>query len=763
MPIPEPSPPTPEDDLDFGQTLRGLRAGPIVFGRYELEGELGRGGMGVVWRARDRRLDLEVALKFLSEQLAHDETAVDDLRRETQRCIRLTHSNIVRVHDLVEEGGVAAIVMEHVEGKTLAKLRLEKTQRVFGVDEVGPWVEQVVDALDYAHKMGRMVHRDLKPSNVMVTESGQVKVMDFGIASSLSDSMSRVSKVAAGGQGTGGGTLPYMSPQQLLGYPPSVADDVYSLGATLYELLTSKPPFFRGMLPSQIQSISPPSMTERRRELGVDGAEPIPERWEEVVAACLEKDSGKRPKSVREVWERLRSVSEVQSGQSGGPGHQVSVVRSGTGSSRRMKVLAAAACLAGLAAWGWWELGKGRAGKGEEKAPVVFTKKVGDPEMTGEIQEGVTSSDDQVVVTSPEKLEGGNQPGNPSAWVGRQVTDSMSGMTPSQLILPNGRDPVKVSLIGKEGAATVGSDPAGDSMIDMSSFRNVSPNLWKPAELNLEVTLNTLLNGRSKVGESSLPGETGKRDMSEWNQAGGGRFTALSHQATDIKPLPPAPTVVLPSRGYFTVSELFAPSSYAQFNSHSQSGILKKVQEELKRQGNDSIAADGAAGPATQGAIIDFQRRSGIKVSGLLDRETLETMRLTGLKESAPPVPVVPTPSPTPTPPVIAVQPATQARKLSLPKAPKKRAPRVTEGAPVPRGYLEFAVSAAGEAVTKFDKVLRNKNALSDRDLLQQVQLLDLTVSDFYESLEGEESKPGSATLLSKIRILENFRAELAK
>jgi serine/threonine protein kinase/peptidoglycan hydrolase-like protein with peptidoglycan-binding domain len=290
------------DPLDFGATLRGLRAGTKVFQRYRLERQLGRGGMGVVWLARDQKLDLEVALKFLPDHLVHDEVALDDLRRETRRCMRLTHQHIVRVFDLVDDPHTAAIAMEFVEGKSLSALRLDRPNRVFTVEEAGPWVRQMCEALAYAHESGRIVHRDLKPSNLMLDANGMVKVVDFGIASSIGDSMSRVSK--ADRVLSSGGTLPYMSPQQVMGYPPSVADDVYAIGATLYELLTSKPPFFRGSLESQIQSITPPSIRERRQELDIPG-EAVPETWERVVAACLQKEATVRPKSAMAVWQAL--------------------------------------------------------------------------------------------------------------------------------------------------------------------------------------------------------------------------------------------------------------------------------------------------------------------------------------------------------------------------------------------------------------------------------------------------------------------------
>jgi hypothetical protein len=304
----------PLDDLDLGQTLRGLRAGMKVFGRYTLMRQLGRGGMGVVWLVRDEKLDLEVALKFLAEMYSQDEVAIEDLRRETRRCMKLSHTNVVRVNDFMDDEGLAAIVMEHVRGEDLSARRLSKPTRVFEAAELSPVVEQVCTALGYAHQIGRVVHQDLKPQNLMLTEAGLVKVMDFGIASSICESASRQNQK---GGTLGAGTLPFMSPQQLMGYPPSVADDVYALGATLYDLLTGKPPFFRGSLETQIQSLVPPTMRERREELGVQGAEAIPEIWEAVVAACLEKEAEKRPRSMAEVWERLSGDPGDEPGEAG--------------------------------------------------------------------------------------------------------------------------------------------------------------------------------------------------------------------------------------------------------------------------------------------------------------------------------------------------------------------------------------------------------------------------------------------------------------
>jgi serine/threonine protein kinase len=285
-------------DLDYGPTLRGLRAGQSVFERYELIRQLGRGGMGVVWLARDTKLDLEMALKFLPEALVHDEVALDDLRRETRRCLKLTHDNIIRIFDLVDDPNTAAIAMEFVDGASLAGLRMRQPNRVFEPEQISGWINHVCLGLQYAHEKAKVVHRDIKPANVLVTQEGQAKVADFGVARSLSDSMSHHNR--AGQQG-GSGTLLYMSPQQLMGYPPSTADDVYSVGAMIYEMLTGKPPFFSGSIERQIENVQPPSMTQRRLDLEVPGVRPLPELWENLVAGCLQKDPAARPASIASV------------------------------------------------------------------------------------------------------------------------------------------------------------------------------------------------------------------------------------------------------------------------------------------------------------------------------------------------------------------------------------------------------------------------------------------------------------------------------
>ncbi|HEX7517889.1 MAG TPA: protein kinase [Chthoniobacterales bacterium] len=280
-------------------TLREFSGGQKLFGRYTLIKTLGRGGMGVVWLARDEELEREVALKFLPELIVHDRAVLSDLKRETRRSLELTHKNIVRIHDFVHDGQSGCISMEYVDGDTLSNLRADKPRKVFEIPELTDWTSELCDALDYAHNHARIIHRDLKPANLMVNQRGDLKVTDFGIARSLSDSMSKVTM-----QPGKSGTLVYMSPQQLDGERGTHLDDIYSFGACVYELLTSRPPFSSGNVDRQIREKIPPSMMQRRKELEIEG-DRIDESWERVVASCLAKDPARRPQSIAHIADHL--------------------------------------------------------------------------------------------------------------------------------------------------------------------------------------------------------------------------------------------------------------------------------------------------------------------------------------------------------------------------------------------------------------------------------------------------------------------------
>src|SRR5687768_14379300 len=280
-----------------------LSPGLKLFSRYELKRQLGQGGMGAVWLARDEKLERVAALKFLSGEVLEHPVAVERLKRETKHSLSLTHPNIVRIYDFVQDEQHAAIAMEYVEGWSLWAMKVDRSNRCFNVDEITPWIQQLCSAVDYAHNAVGIVHRDIKPPNLLIDQRGQLKVTDFGLARNLTGTPSPHTT-----QLPVLGTMGYMSPQQAVGEEPSVLDDVYAIGATIYDLLTGTPPFYKGEIFAQLRESTPPSMAERLHELGVHDVH-IPLAWEETVAACLDKNAALRPKSAAEISRRLFTES----------------------------------------------------------------------------------------------------------------------------------------------------------------------------------------------------------------------------------------------------------------------------------------------------------------------------------------------------------------------------------------------------------------------------------------------------------------------
>ena len=290
------------DDLDFGQTIQIPRfgVGQKIFRRYILKRILGRGGMGIVWLAEDEDLETLVALKVLPETLCHDPASLAALKRETKLGLHLAHPNIVRIYDFQRDDNAAAISMEYVDGATFSEVRTTKPTQVFDPADLHIHIEALCDALNYAHTRERIVHRDLKPRNLMLNSQGDLKIADFGISRSISESM-----IMLTGKIGSSGSPPYISPQQWDGDPPTPLDDIYSVGATLYELLSSKPPFIGVVDWRQVHHKVPPSISKRRADLGIKDAAPIPAEWEQTIAACLAKKPKDRPQTVRDLQARL--------------------------------------------------------------------------------------------------------------------------------------------------------------------------------------------------------------------------------------------------------------------------------------------------------------------------------------------------------------------------------------------------------------------------------------------------------------------------
>jgi serine/threonine protein kinase len=277
-----------------------------LFACFELQRELEIGSTGAVWLAQNysvKRQSNEVALKFLPEFIVHNKTALEDLKDQIRRRIPLQHPNIQRVYDLAESNGRVAVQLEYLDGQSLSNLRSAKPNQVFEVRDLEKWAGELCGALEYAHQEVGLTDIDLVPGNLIIDPAGNLKVKDAGIANCIADSMSRLIAVEEPVK-----ILPYQSSRRAAGEKPAVTDNLYSLGALLYELLTSKPPFDSQSTGAQVGEKLPSSMSQRRAELGIVG-EAIPENWEETVAACLAKDPYHRPQTASEVEKRLKNTT----------------------------------------------------------------------------------------------------------------------------------------------------------------------------------------------------------------------------------------------------------------------------------------------------------------------------------------------------------------------------------------------------------------------------------------------------------------------
>jgi serine/threonine protein kinase len=635
------------DDLDFAPTLRGLRKGLKVFdARYTLVRQLGRGGMGVVWLARDEKLELEVALKFLPEHLKDDLVAVDELRRETKRCLLLTHPNIVRIFDLAEDEDLVAIAMEYVEGGTLAALRLEKPTRCFEAAEVAPWIKQVCEALSYAHERARVVHRDLKPSNIMASSGGGVKLADFGIASSLSDTMSRMTRAGAG---AGAGTLVYMSPQQLMGYPPSVSDDVYALGATIYELLTGKPPFFRGSIERQIESVVPPSMGERRAELEIGGAQAVPALWEEVIAACLEKEAEKRPRSVAEVWQRLNGgsvgqtpVREPAPAAVSNPSSPIADQSSSTTRSRKPVLLALAALVCVGGALGWWY---GYEQPRQERERVAQEARLEQQRVEAEnlrVAQVKAAAEEQARQAAAKRTmevaalvtDGRKAYEAADYGTARAKLEAALVLEPQHAEATRLMDQVKTGEAQRQqqqmAAAELARKKSEAAALVSEALGLYNRKDYDGAKQKISAALYLV------PGDSAAVGLRGEVEEAVEEQRKQQMAAAMAAAQPKIQKLEPPD---LPATGYYSLKEIYRDSAYASYNDHSQREILRAAQSKLKQLGYYTGSADGAMGIGTQQAILDWQFRSPLKVTGRLDTDSLSALGLTGRAQTYPPAP----------------------------------------------------------------------------------------------------------------------------
>ena len=260
---------------------------------YKILEKLGEGGMGVVYKAQDTKLDRLVALKVLPSRALINESDKDRFLREAQIAAALSHPNICTIHSIEEHEGQTFIVMEYVDGKTLRQLEPWNLQ----LETVLSYLTQIAEGLQAAHAKG-VVHRDIKPENIIISTEGIVKIMDFGIAE-----MRGKAHITQAGMTVG--TVTYMSPEQARGEQVDSRTDIWSFGVVLYEALTGKSPFqseYEQAILYLILHENPPSIRSLKPE--------IPARLEKLVEKCLKKERNERFASAREIVEELRSVQK---------------------------------------------------------------------------------------------------------------------------------------------------------------------------------------------------------------------------------------------------------------------------------------------------------------------------------------------------------------------------------------------------------------------------------------------------------------------
>ncbi|MDP2036825.1 MAG: serine/threonine-protein kinase, partial [Ignavibacteria bacterium] len=266
-----------------------------VIDNFRVVSVLGKGGMGIVYKAYDTRLDRYVAIKLLNSSVLDKERFVERFKREAKNQAKLTHPNIVGVYGFIEYSNLLGIVMEYVEGESLEKV-IDRQGR-FNLQDVVYILKHLLQGIGYAHQRG-FIHRDIKPSNIILNKEGITKIMDFGISKSLVDN--NMTKT-----GSKVGTVYYMSPEQIRGHDVTNRSDIYSIGCTIYEMIVGQPPFD---FPSEYEVMdghlkkSVPKISDK-----ITG---LPEKLEKIITKALQKDANARYANCEEMYAEVLEIDK---------------------------------------------------------------------------------------------------------------------------------------------------------------------------------------------------------------------------------------------------------------------------------------------------------------------------------------------------------------------------------------------------------------------------------------------------------------------